>query len=273
MPTFQSIEALDKANIIATNNRPIIIHASDLNFYYCKYHSNVGTANRLFKEWLIASFLSDWQFNRSSINFIQALPEHIPNDLGIPRNQFDVPCFGLQKIDDAIDLTQISEDAVVRSRNKNNLKADLLKLAFFDIWTANEDRNSNNYNIIYKQVGGEYLGYPIDHEACFNFQNFENGLVQITYQDSLIYSSFFAKLFKTSEFKSKERVENLKDSFYLCSRNCRQNVNAYLQNIPAGWNVNIVAKEAELNQFLLNDEWFEECWHTFLEFLQYFTGE
>ena len=101
----------------------------------------------------------------------------------------------------------------------------------------------------------------------------EYGLFQITYEDSLIYSSLFSKLFKANDFSNKERVENLKDSFYLCTLNCRLNLSTYIQNIPTGWNVNLVAKEAELNQLLLNDEWFEECWHTFLEFLQYFTGE
>lgn len=273
MPIFQSIEALDRANIIETQNRPIIVHASDLNFYYCKYHNYVGTAHRLFKEYLIACFLDCWQFNHAPFSLIEVRPEHIPVDLTIPRNRFDVACFGSQKLENVFDLNKVTEDILANSKNKKVLKADILKLAFFDIWTSNEDRHINNYNILYRLVEGQYVVYPIDHEACFNSQNFENGLFQITYEDSLIYSSFFAKLFKISDFSNKERIENLKDSFYLCTQNCRQNVNAYLQNIPAAWNVNLIAKEAELNQFLLNDDWFEECWHTFLEFLQYFTGE
>ncbi|PVD53589.1 hypothetical protein DC498_03465 [Terrimonas sp.] len=200
---------------------------------------------------------------------IQVLPEHIPPDLTIPRNRFEVPCFGLQKLEDVFDLNQVSEDILVGTRNKKVLKADVLKLAFFDIWVANEDRHLNNYNILYKLIGGQYRLYPIDHEACFNSQNLENGLVQITYEDSLIYSSFFSKLFKINEFKN---IENLKQSFYLCTLSCRQNLNQYLQNIPPEWNVNLQGKETELNQFLLTDEWFEECWHTFLEFLQYFAA-
>lgn len=271
MPILQSIEALDKANIIETQNRPIIVHASDLNFYYCKYHTIVGTAHRLFKEFLVASFLEPWQFNHSPFTLIQVLPEHIPADLGIPRNRFDVPCYGLQKIDDVFDLTKVSEDILTTSKNKKSLKEDILKLAFFDIWTCNEDRHTGNYNLLCKLVDGSCTMYPIDHEACFNHQNFERGLVSIDYESSLIYSTLFPKLFKASEFKNEQRLENLKQSFYLCALSCRQNVNNYLQNIPAAWNVNMIEKEAELNQFLLNDEWFEESWHTFLEFLQYFT--
>jgi len=71
LPTFQSIEALERGNIIDTQNRPIIIHASDLNFYYCKYHNLVGAAHRLFKEMLIASFLDSWQFNHAPVALIR----------------------------------------------------------------------------------------------------------------------------------------------------------------------------------------------------------
>lgn len=273
MPIFQSIEALDKANIIDTQNRPIIIPASDMNSYYCKYHSGTGIAHRLFKEYLIACFLDCWQLNHAPFCLIEVLPEHIPGDLTIPRNRFDAPCFGLQKIENVFDLNKVTEDILVNSKNKKALKNDVLKLAFFDIWTCNEDRHINNYNILCRLVDVGYILYPIDHEACFNSGNLERGLFQITYEDSLIYSSFFSKLFKPSDFANKERIKSIRDSFYLCTQNCKENVNAYLQNIPASWNVNLTVKETELNDYLLNGGWFDECWHTFLEFLQYFTEE
>ncbi len=243
MLILQSIEALSKANIIDTQNRPVIVHASDLNFYYCKYHNPVGTAHKLFKEYLAASFLDSWKFNHSPFSLIKVLQEHIPLDLTIPKNRFDVPCFGLQKIENAFDLNKVTEDILANSKNKKVLKADVLKLAFFDIWTCNEDRHINNYNLLYKLVDGEYILYPIDHEACFNSQNFENGLFQITYEDSLIYSSFFSKLFKTNEFKNVATLENSKQSFYLCAQSCRNNINEYLQNIPAGWSLDLTERQ------------------------------
>ncbi|MDE3212586.1 MAG: hypothetical protein KGM98_05070 [Bacteroidota bacterium] len=273
MPILTSIESLDKANIIETQNRPIIIHASDLNFYYCKYHYFAGTAHRLFKEYLIGSFLDCWQLKHSPISLIEVLPEHIPSDLTIPRNRFDVPCFRLQKLENAFDLNQLTENLLEKSRNNIELKADLIKLAFFDIWISNEDRHLNNYNILVKLDSRKYTIYPIDHEACFNSQNLENGLYQITFEDSLIYSTLFSKLFKINEFSNKARTENLKESFYLCTLNCRRHLKSFLENIPAGWSVDIAKKEEELHQYLLNKNWFEECWHTFLDFLQYFTDQ
>lgn len=272
MPILQSIEALDKENIKETNNRPIIVHASDMNSYYCKYHGHVGAAHRLFKELVVAKFLHCWGFNQSPISLIEVRPEHIPVNLGIVRKCFDVPCFGLQAIEDAGELSKVTEDVLANSRKKSGLKEDVLKLAFFDIWTCNEDRHSENYNILYKLLDGSYVLYPIDHEACFNNGNFEHGLTEVTYQDNIIYSTFFAKLFNQAELKNQERLEKLKQTFYLCSQSCKENVNNFLQELPDGWNINIVDKEAELNQYLLNDEWFETCWNTFLEFLQYFTN-
>lgn len=272
MPILSSIESLDKANIIDTQNRPIIVHASDLNSYYCKYH-NVGTAHRLFKEYLIACFLQCWHFDHAPTALIKVLPEHIPVDLTIPKNRFDTPCFGLEKIKDVFDLNKATEGVLTNLREKEALRAIVLKLAFFDIWTCNEDRHSNNYNLLAQSVNNKYILYPIDHEACFNSQNLERGLVSITYEDSLFYSSFFRNLFKSNKFTNRSRLEKLKQYFYLCALDCRKHINFYLQGIPQEWNVDTANKEAELNRFLLNNEWYEECWHTFLQFLENFASE
>lgn len=248
-----------------------MVHASDLNYYYCKYHGHVGAANRLFKEYVIASFLECWEFNRAPYSLIQVLPEHILPDLSIPRKSFDAPCFGLQEITGAVDLSRINEDILASSRPRIRLKQDLLKLAFFDIWTCNEDRNSGNYNILFKYVEREYVIYPIDHEACFNNGNFERGLVPVTFEDNLIYSTLFAKLFQGREWEKEEFLASLRERFYLCAQRCQENVEKFLQEIPRGWNLDLVKKGEELRRYLLNDEWFKTCWGSFLEFLEYFT--
>jgi hypothetical protein len=269
---LQSIERLDKANIIETQNRPIIVHASDFNFYYCKYHSHIGAANRLFKEFLIACFLNCWEFNQSPFCLLEVLQDHILYDLTITRRSFDVPCFGLQTIENSFDLNKVTEDILVKAQRKTSIKQDLLKLAFFDIWVGNEDRHVGNYNVLYKYLDNSYVLYPIDHEACFNHQNFERGLISIDYENSLIYSSLFSKLFYNRDFSKKQRLDNLKQSFYLWASSCKQNLNNYLKDIPLGWNIDIAKKEEELSLYLLNDQWFENCWGTYLEFIQLFIN-
>lgn len=272
MEILLSIEALDQKNIIDTQNKPILVHGSDMNYYYCKYFASIGTANKLFKEYLIASFLSEWEFNHAPFKLIKVQPEHIPLSLTIPKNRFDAPCFGSQKLFEVGDLTKVTEDIIINSKYKKSVKNDILRLSFFDIWTCNEDRHSGNYNVLYKFEENRYRLYPIDHEACFNHQNLERGLVSIDYESSLIYSSFFAKLFRPSEFKNQDVLNNLKQSLYICSLSCKQKIAIILNNIPQEWNVNLVEKEVELNKFLLNDKWFDESWNTFLEFLQYYSN-
>lgn len=272
LSVLHSIEALDRGNIIDTQNRPIIVHASDLNFYYCKYHTYTGSANRLFKEYLVASLLKCWNLNQSTFSLIKVLPEHIPIGLTIPKDGFDVPCFGLQKVEDVFDVTKITEDILLKSKYKSVLQDELLKIAFFDIWICNEDRHINNYNLLSKFVNGEYRLYPIDHEACFNSQNLENELIKIDYTDSLIYSTLFYKSFTVSDIPDNHNLAGLKRSFYLCVECCRQNININLQDIPPEWSINLEEKSKKLNQYLLTDIWFEDCWNTFLQYLRYFTS-
>src|SRR5690606_10943880 len=127
-----------------------------------------------------------------------------------------------------------------------------------------------NYNLLITYQNNQYEIIPIDHEACFNHQNLERGLVSIDYESNLIYTTLFSKLYKPEEFRNPVLLQELKQSLYLCSQNCKANIKKNLQNIPPDWNFDISVKEQELNQYLLNDAWFEECWQTFLEFLQYF---
>lgn len=270
MTILTSIEALEPANIIQTQNKPVRVHASDLNFYYCKYHNNVGAAHRLFKELVVASFLSYYELNFAPVQLVKVLPEHVPLDLGIPINRFNTTCFGSQIINGAEDLNKVTEELLVNSRNRGKLKSDLLRLAFFDIWTCNEDRHTGNYNLLITYQNNQYELIPIDHEACFNHQNLERGLVSIDYESNLIYTTLFSKLYKPEEFRNDAHLVELKQTLYLCSQNCKANIKEILQNIPPDWNFDISVKVQELNQYLLNDAWFEECWQTFLEFLQYF---
>jgi hypothetical protein len=271
LPYLQSIEPLDKANIIVTQNRPIIVHASDQNYYYCKYHNGHGVAYRLFKEFLVGSFLSFWELNHADVNFIEVLDEHIPIDLGIPKRCFLTPCFGSKKIIDCAELTKFTEDVLLKRKGRQNIKSDILRITFFDLIFTNEDRHLNNYNILYTQINNEYQLYPIDHEACFNQQNFDKEIYCLSYEDTLIYSPIFNKLFSNSEFNDKDRLDQIRDNYYLCYRRSIDNIEAILASVPESWQVNIEDARIKLER-ILTDDWFQECWREFLKYIQYFIS-
>jgi hypothetical protein len=272
LPYLQSIESLAKENIIITQNRPIIVHCSDQNYYYCKYHRGHGSAYRLFKEYFMASLIDCWELKHADFNIVQVLAEHLPDDLGIPKRHFSFPCFGSKKIIDTVILSKVNEDVLLKSKGKHNIKEDLLKISFFDMVFANEDRHLNNYNILLSQIQNEYMLYPIDHEACFNHSNIDRGMAVLTYEETLIYSTLFNKLYSNYELKDKKALALLKDKYYLCYRNCVNKIDEILATTPAEWGINIAAVSGNLKSYL-TDEWFNECWREFLIYLQLFISD
>jgi len=264
-----SIEELDPANIIDTMNRPIIVHASDLYHYYCKYHRLHGQAYRLYKEFLIASFLSHWNFHSSPVNLIQVKAEHIPTNLGIRRSDFAYPCFGLQKIASGTELDKHNSDILISRKISPRFRSDFLRLAFFDIWLANEDRSHNNYNVLLSAVEGRYELFPIDHEACFNHNVLTGPLTLLTFEDSLIYSEAFERLFRPKDI-TPEAIVGLRESCYLYVGACQKNIDLILASVPPAWGIDQAAQKTLLTQFLFTDQWFREAWQEFCTFLHRF---
>jgi hypothetical protein len=68
-------------------------------------------------------------------------------------------------------------------------------------------------------------------------------LVPIDYESSLVYSSLFYKLFSAKELKSREMLEKLKQTVYLCSQLCKEHLKEALLEIPMGWNINLTQKK------------------------------
>lgn len=265
-----SIEMLDKVNIIQTMSNPILVHGDDLHFHYCKYNRFSGPAYRLFKEWLIASFIPHWGFYSTPVNFLQVRPEDIPNDLGINRRFFDAPCFALRESRQCTELDKQTVELLPKLAS-DSLKSDFLKLCFLDIWVANEDRSHNNYNILLIKGGKGYEVFPIDHEACFNHGEIRGSLIPITYEESLIYSEAFLKLFKPSDLIP-AKVADKKGIYYLCRTACLNQLPAILSAIPPEWQMDMEEQQNILARFLFDDQWFEEAWETFLTYLHYYTG-
>jgi hypothetical protein len=57
MNQLDSIEAVD--TVYETGCRPLLVQESDLNFYVCKYHTSGSSADKLFREYIAASFAKE----------------------------------------------------------------------------------------------------------------------------------------------------------------------------------------------------------------------
>jgi hypothetical protein len=219
---------------------------------------------------LIASILPIWGFNCSNYAIVNVLPQHLPDKLGINKNYFNTPCFGVQKIDDCFDLTENNVELLQKSENKKRLKADIIRLSFFDIFIANEDRHFGNLNTVCKFENGEILLYPIDHIAIFNQHELKRPLTELTFDESIINSSLFNKIVNDRDLPRQLVLRDMKKNLYLCILACTQALDDIIENIPTEWQID----KAKIKQILLdlcfNSQWFEKCWTIFVQYLQQF---
>ena len=262
---------LERHNVIQTNTLPVIVLCDDLNYYYCKHHNGIGTANRLIREFIVARFLQIWESPVPDFAFVNVSQDHLPPDLGIRYRNFSVPCFGMKKASDAVDINGLVDELSPNMKQKVSCKEELIKLAFFDIWTSNEDRKFNNYNLLLQFNDNEYKFIPIDHEMCFNSGNLDRGLYNITFDESLIATPLFFKLFKNSDLVE-ELLVQLKAKYYLYMLTCSENVERILDDIPPEWLMNRNEMLNNLQENLLNDFWFEDCWQTLETFIETFSN-
>lgn len=251
-------------------DKPVKVLANDFEFYICKYNRISSVAYRLYKEWIIAHFATYFEIATPQIAVVQVRKEDITTELGIPAKHFNIPCFASKILDGSTEVDKHNILQLAKASNLSQLRLELLKLAFFDIWVANEDRNHNNYNLLMNVSDGEYNLYAIDHAACFNHGELKEGkLSALTFEETLIYSELGHELLKTRWLRSAFAADKFRDSCYLYRQSCMQNLDSILSSLPKQWNIDRVSEKIKLEQSLFSEEWFNEAWFTFITHLHH----
>lgn len=270
MDTLRTIEGIHK--IFPTHgSSPILVTCSDLNDWVCKYDRDT---RKLFNELLAVKFAKIWGIKTPEAAFIQVNKEHISTDK-FPRLEhylFDKLCFGSKYIKDSkeIDFSTIALFKQSSFRKKLKNKDDFLKIALFDIWLCNEDRNYNNSNILLvneEETKAFYFLYAIDHVAIFNSSFLEYGLTDLTEQDSIIYSDFSALLYQ-NKVKTKQIIDDLIEMFYLCVEECKKEFDEIVNLIPETWEINHEDLREKITQNLFTEEWTKSCVNNFRSIIQ-----
>jgi hypothetical protein len=260
----KSIEQIRKV-FDTQGSMPVQVLCDDFQDYICKYVEGIP-AYKLFNEYVCACFAQLWELSVPDFAFVSISPHHVPIEILSNRTKkhfFEEICFGMrweQDVQDLTNATRISE----KEYQKVN-KKDFLKIALFDIWLSNEDRNSNNYNLLYKIEANEIKWYVIDHSCCFNTGNLARGIEIITEEDSLISSVISSNLLKGDK-KLSEIVQAIEREFYLCIEKCKQNLTTILNHLPAGWGIPQPYQKA-LNQ-LFKESWIKGVLQTFTHYIQ-----
>lgn len=257
-------------HMFSTGDNPILVTCSDLSDWVCKHGRLYSSV--LFNEVIGSTFAQLWDLKTPQISFVNVLTAHLPNEyLNIVQPAFfNKPCFGSLYIQDSqvVDKTLLPSfrNSVFRSKIVN--KSDLLKIALFDIWLANEDRHHENSNLLLDQtLPNEYFFNVFDHGAIFNSNALAYGIVLISDNESIICSDLTQILFKKGKTLTKI-VDNVVKDFYLCTLKCEAQLSNILIDIPIQWGLNVPNLELQIRNNLFTENWKNDCEHHFRSLIQ-----
>ena len=253
-----SIQLLDSVKSIErqylTGEEPVLVLCSDMNAYICKYMRSSFAAYKLACELVGAQMAMAWHLDTPEIAFVRIRPSHWP------KGGQATLSIGSRMLDGVVDITPSTYREVESSAKT---LTQLLRIALFDFWTANEDRNANNANLLY-DVEKEGL-VSIDYGCIFNTATFEFPLSQLTSTDTILYSGLFQYLVQDKSRATLEAMVKPLRAYYLsCLNRCRRHGSEMAKAMPTDWNVPSAYVEKKIGQ-LFESEWVDGVWSNFME--------
>lgn len=264
-PNLHSIVALKPEDVIPTGAKPVRAFCNNWNYYLLK-HEKIGIS-QLVNEYLAASFLRIWELNIPGFAFVTVKTEHVPMGLheDLQPHFFSKPCFGTWYGRNWGEVDKVAEKMVLAQKHLFPQKLELLEIALFDLWVANEDRNANNYNLLLN-FDTHYRFIPIDHQAIFNYDNLDQPLTPLTEYDSLLSTPVVDYLFSKKELKKATSL--LQASFFEKIQRCQVQTVEILNQLPSNWQINIAQTHELLQQNLFENHWLQQTWKHFELYLE-----
>lgn len=270
MKTLNTIEEISRV-FTTPGSSPALVLCEDFNLWVCKYDR---TSINLFNEMIASSFAKIWGIKVPDSCFILVDESHVPVEKFpvLEHRFFNKECFGSFYLTEGkeIDRTSLSLFEERTFRNKINNKEDFLKIALFDIWLGNEDRNHNNFNLLLNiEENQTTFFYAIDHVCIFNSSFLDYGINELSEDESIIKTELAKILF--SNFRNLPSVVNdLVEKFYLCVDECENQLEAIVNLTPDSWALDRAEILEKLRNNLFTDAWKERCENVFREFIQAF---
>ncbi|MBO7598486.1 MAG: hypothetical protein J6T70_15725 [Bacteroidales bacterium] len=259
LSTRSTIQEID--SVFPTGDLPVLVTCDDQKQYICKYmRADSVSAYKLASELLGSLLAQHWGLNTPEIVFVKIQPEHTKR-CAIQCNH-NAEAIGYLKIDNAADVTNCINNDIKKS---DNLFNQLIQIALFDFWVANEDRTCNNANMLYVDRDEKLIS--IDYGGIFNTNSFDTSLYQLSPYDSIIYADIFSRL--KNDSKNMSIIDNAKKTYDICIKNCRDVLtNIDTMMIPQIWNVSKETLRNKINE-LFDKQWINCCFDNFKETLQH----
>lgn len=243
-----------------TGDLPVLVLCSDGQQYICKYmRPNATIGYKLACEFIGAVFADAWRINTPPFALIEIKPAHWAS-IGTPHS-YSAPAIGFRKIDGVIDITPTTYQQVTADKYA---LYQLLKIALFDFWIANEDRTYNNANLLYQLESNAIIS--IDYGGILNNVSFDYPLTQLTETDSILCADIFAHIVShvTNE-QLNNAVSHLQKDYQGCLLRAKEQVRE-LARMEDKWNIP-PSKMAKIIE-LFADKWIEDTWTNFVECLK-----
>lgn len=243
--------------VYQTGDRPILVLCSDGSHYICKYKQPGYAAYKLLNELLGGVFAKAWGLATPVTSLVVNDPI-IWDDSGISHDPA-APLLGSRKMEDVFDLGEFNCNQVEVSVRT---LSQLLRIALFDLWLANEDRTCNNYNLLY-DIREENL-VSIDYGGIFNSGIMNSPIYQLDAVDSIISSDLFCRL-KVAD--TQKVLPGMYFTYLKMVAKCKKAVSAILDGIPLEWKVDKAILEEKLQE-LFAPAWINETWVNFKDLVE-----
>ena len=257
-PTLYSAQPIKQQ--FHTGEEPVMVMCSDVNIYVCKYMRSTASAYKLACEFIGAKLAKAWRLCTPDIALVNIRPAHWER-MNLSHS-LSAPSIGFRWLDGVVDITP-STFAKVPVSEKT--LGQLLKIALFDFWVANEDRNANNANLMY-DVANERL-VSIDYGCIFNTATFDSAISQLTSTDTILWSDLFKHLIQSIDSKTIHQLaDHLKADYEECLHQSKSIVKEVLAEMPSEWKVPTETVSEKLSQ-LFDEHWTTEVWKNFTDCL------
>ena len=255
---LESVKSIEKQ--FSTGEEPVLVLCSDMNAYVCKYMRSSTSAYKLVCEFIGSQMADAWQLGNPEWALVQIRQDHWAGHT--ISHSISAPAIGSKWLNNVIDVTPSTLGVI---EQKAAILRQLLMIALFDFWVANEDRNANNANLLY-EIAGERL-IPIDYGCIFNTATFDFPMSQLTSTDTILWSDLFQHLKKSVTAAALNKmIGSLNVSFLSYVVRCSRQVKSLLHNIPARWNVPQDTIKNKVQQ-LFDEAWITAVWNQFIECL------
>ena len=258
LPVLESVKAIEQQ--YRTGEEPVLVMCSDMNAYICKYMRSSAAANKLACELIGSLMAMAWQLETPDIAFVRIKSSHWAGRFA--QHSLSAPSLGSKQMEGVVDVTPSTYGDVAST---TAMLRQLMKIALFDFWIANEDRNANNANLLYDVSRGRLIS--IDYGCILNTATFDYAMSQLTTTDTILWSDLFQHLAKSKDRTTIDAIVfELKTAYTAYLKRSKRQVKQIVEGLPKEWGVPGKVVEEKLQQ-LFDEQWTTGVWDNFVECL------